>query len=160
MPLIRVAGIRNGADAAAIEAAIRRCDPAAAIRADWASDLLDVASAKSAAALCGAVTEAGFACAPLRRRPPAFSPRDVLALLGRAVLFAALGAVAGAILGFAGMLAIVTYSPSCHVASDEGACAMGIPVASAGCAGIAALLAAAATMVRGALRLARRAGRG
>jgi len=114
--------LRGPADHAAVEAAIRRCDPAARTWTDWSQGLIAIASAAPRHALLGAVQQAGFAAMP-QRRPAA--PIRAGGVLLRIVLGGVLGLVAGLALGVALGLGNSALNPNC---SGSGDCAIGVGV--------------------------------
>jgi hypothetical protein len=152
---LHVVGIGDPAAEAAVEIALLACDPQARIEADWATGLVDIASPAAPDALCAALLDAGFIAAPVKSGRPRIRFRDLVKLAARALLFALLASVGGAIAGLIAGVANVVWNSECHSGGDEGACAMGIPLIAIGFAGIAALAAAAVTLARGAFRLHR-----
>lgn len=155
MALLRVVGVRDRASEDAVLAALRACDPEAAIRPDWTQGVIEVESARSAAELCEAIMGAGFIAAPMKRRPNLASGGDIWRLVGRTVLFAFLAGVGGVIAGAAAGILNLLVNPECHSGGDEGACAMGIPTMAVLAAFLGAVIAAGITLARGAWRLHR-----
>lgn len=154
MALLRILGVPDRAAQLAAEAALRAADTQAVIKADWITGVVEVTGVVRAEALCAALQQAGFIAAPLTHRPGLIGARDILWLLLRALGFALAGGAGGAILGTGLGILNVVLNPSCKAAYDEGACAMGIAMIGVGMAVIGAVLAAAMTLIRGAIRLA------
>ena len=148
-----MAGIKNELDANRVEAAIRGRDPAAIIKIDRARGMVDVTSVNSAADLCDAIQDVGFIAKPVKSVPGMLSFRDTARLLLRALLFGVLGALGSAIVGVgAGVLNLETNS-ECWSPTDEGACAMGIPLFAIGFGFVGGGICGAITLVRGGIRL-------
>ncbi len=115
-----VSGLRGPAEAAAIAAALRRCDPVAQVWTDPAQGLVAVASAAPVKALAAAMTQAGFPARPTGGRPGS---------VGRALLFGVLlglgGLVGGLVLGWVVGLGLYAANPEC---GRPGSCTLLAPV--------------------------------
>jgi hypothetical protein len=156
--LLRITGVRDPAASAAVAAALHAHDPNCRISGEWRDDLVEISSASTPETLVAVLRDAGFVAIPLQARPRPTDVRGIAGLAGRTVLFAVLGLVGGAILGLVAGIANDMFSPECHSAHDEGACAMGIVTFPVGFAVIGAMAASIVTVVRGALRLYRARG--
>ncbi|HSI41564.1 MAG TPA: hypothetical protein VLA00_13555 [Xanthobacteraceae bacterium] len=151
---LAVSGLIDPAEAARAEAALRKLDPAAQITVALEQGLVSVRSDRTADALCAALEAEGFAAAPSRRRPRRLTFDRVAPIIGRAVLFALLWTVLGAIGGFGAALLNMAINPQCG-AGDSGGCAMAIPAIAVLFAMFGAALGALVTLVRGVLRVLR-----
>jgi hypothetical protein len=153
--LIRVVGLKDEVSAAATIAALRTCDPKAAIKVDHQRGLIDITSAVSVAELCAVLHNAGFIAAPMKFTPGTWNARDPLRLLLRTILFAVSGAFGGIIVGVGVGILNVVLNPDCTSGGDEGACAMGIPLIAIGFAVLGGGITGGITLVRGGIRLHR-----
>lgn len=115
-----VSGLRGPAEAAAIAAALRRCDPVAQVWTDPAQGLVAVASLAPAKALAAAMAQAGFPARQTGGRPGS---------VGRALLFGVLlglgGLVGGLVLGWVVGLGLYAANPEC---GRPGSCTLLAPV--------------------------------
>jgi hypothetical protein len=153
--LIRVVGLKDEASATATIAALRTCDPEAAIKVDHQRGLIDITSAVSVPELCAVLHDAGFIAGPMKFTPGTWSAGDTLRLLLRTFLFAVPGAFGGTIVGVAVGILNVVFNPECTSGGDEGACAMGIPLIAIGFAVLGGGITGGITLVRGGIRLYR-----
>jgi hypothetical protein len=150
--VLAITGVQGPADAAAVEAALRRCDPAARSWNDWPRGLIAVQSAAPPAALCAAVQAAGDGV--LLRG--AGRPRGGIAgIFLRPLLYAVLGAVVGVLVGVGLGLANAFLNPDCTAPGSSGGCAIGVGLFGIGLGLIGLPVGAVAGLVHG---LARRYG--
>lgn len=122
--VLSVTGIRGPADAAAVQAALQRCDPAARFWTDWPQGLVAVESGVPAATLRAAVQGAGYGV--LQRSGPGTPRISVGGVLARMLLYAVLGAVLGLALGVGLGLANTMLNPDCTRPGSSGGCAIGV----------------------------------
>ena len=153
--LIRVVGLKDKTNAAAIIAALRTRDPEATIKIDHQRGLIDVTSEASVPELCAVLHDTGFIAAPIKSTPGEWSANDTLRLLLRTILFAGLGAFGGTVVGVGVGILNLTLNSDCTSGGDEGACAMGIPLIAIGFAVVGGGITGVITLVRGGLRLHR-----
>lgn len=150
--LLSVSGLRGPADHAAVLAAIRQRDPAAAVWTDWPRGLVAVQTDWPPEAMRLAVQDAGFITAWLAHPPLIPDARGLGAVLARLIGHAFAGFVLGGLLGAAAGIANLALNPVCGSPGDSGGCAMGIPAMAIG----TAVLCAAAGAVLAVVRTARR----
>ena len=153
--LIAVVGIKDELDADRVEAALRARDPSSIIRIDRTRELIEITSSVSASELCEVIQDAGFIAKPVNLSRGAWSFGDTLRLLLRAVLFGVLGAIASAIVGVGAGVLNLEIDPECASATDEGACAMGIPLFAVGFGVLGGGICGGITLLRGGIRLIR-----
>ena len=153
--LIGVVGIKDELGAGRVEAVLRARDPSCIIKIDRARELIEVTSSVSASELCDAIQDAGFIAKQLKFVPGAWSYRDAARLLLRAFMFGLLGALGSGIIGIGAGILNLEINPECSLPTDEGACAMGIPLFAIGFGFLGGGICGAATLVRGGIRLAR-----
>lgn len=122
--ILAITGLQGPADAAAVEAALRRCDPAARFWTDWPRGLVAVQSAAPAKALCAAVQGAGFG---VRQQggPGAGRGGSIGKALLLALLFGVLGLFGGLVLGWVVGLGFYAANPEC---ARPGSCTLMAPV--------------------------------
>ena len=149
---LAVHGLRGPADQAAVEAALRRADPAAGVWTNWPRGMVAVVSAAPAEALRLAVQDAGFLARQVAAEAALADPRSAGAAIGHAIGFGFAGFVLGGLGGGVAGLLNLALNPVCQSGGDAGGCAMGIP----GFVVAAALLGAPAGVL---LALLRQAGR-
>ncbi|MEO3470709.1 hypothetical protein AAFN86_02500 [Roseomonas sp. CAU 1739] len=124
--ILSITGLQGPADAAAVEAALRRGDPAVRLWTDWPRGLVAVQSAAPAKALCAAVQGAGFGV--LVRGGAGAGRGSIAGIFGRMLLYAVLGAVAGLLLGIGLGLANSMFNPDCTRPGSSGGCAIGVGI--------------------------------
>ena len=123
--VLAITGIEGPADAAAVQAALLRCDPAARLWTDWPQGLVAVESGAPAAMLRAAVQGAGYGV--LQRSGPGAPRAGAGGVLGRMLLlYAVLGAVLGVALGVGLGLANSMLNPDCTRPGSSGGCAIGV----------------------------------
>lgn len=122
--VLAITGIEGPADAAAVQAALLRCDPAARLWTDWPQGLVAVESGAPAAMLRAAVQGAGYGV--LQRSGPGTPRAGAGGVLGRMLLYAVLGAVLGVALGVGLGLANSMLNPDCTRPGSSGGCAIGV----------------------------------
>lgn len=125
--ILAVTGLQGPADAAAVDAALRRCDPSARLWTDWARGLVAVQSAAPAKALCAAVQGAGFGVL-VQGGPGAPRRGSIGKAIVLALVFGALGLVGGLVLGWIVGLGFYAANPEC---ARPGSCTLMAPVFSA-----------------------------
>lgn len=120
--VLAITGVEGPADAAAVQAALMRCDPAARLWTNWPQALVAVQSAAPAKALCAAVQGVGYGVlvrgGPRRRG-------SIAGIFGRMLLFGVVGLVVGMGLGIAFALGNSMLNPGCR---GSGNCAIGLGV--------------------------------
>lgn len=121
--VLAVPGLRGPAEQAALLAAIAACDPAARCWTDWSRGLVAIASAMPAPTLLAGVRGAGFAAT--LAQGPARRP-GLAGVIGRVLLYAALGGVAGVALGAGLGMANAMFNPDCTRPGSSGGCAIGV----------------------------------
>lgn len=124
--ILAITGLQGPADAAAVEAALRRCDPSARLWTDWPRGLVAVLSAAPAQALCAAVQGAGFGV--LVQGGPAAGRGSIASIFGRMLLYAVLLGVVGLLAGIGLGLANAMLNPECTRPGSSGGCAIGVGV--------------------------------
>ncbi|MBR0673566.1 hypothetical protein [Neoroseomonas soli] len=145
--VLSITGLQGPADAAAVQAALMRCDPAARLWTDWPRALVAVQSGAPPTALCAAVQGAGYGVL-VNGGPRARG--SIAGIFGRMLLFGLLGLFVGMALGIGFGLANSALNPNCR---GSGNCAIGVGVFG----GLGAFLGAPAGAVVGLLvGLARR----
>jgi len=112
--LIRVVGLKDKTNAAAIIAALRTRDPEATIKIDHQRGLIDVTSEASVPELCAVLHDTGFIAAPIKSTPGEWSANDTLRLLLRTILFAGLGAFGGTVVGVGVGILNLTLNSDAH----------------------------------------------
>jgi len=150
--LIAVVGIKDESAANRVEATLRGRDPSCSIKLDRVRELIEVASSVSASELCDAIQDAGFIAKPVNFVPGTWSFRDVVRLLLRAVLFSVLGGLGSAVVGIGAGILNMEVDPACSSPTDEGACAMAIPMFAIGFAFLGGAICGGITLVRGGIR--------
>lgn len=146
--LLSVGGLRGAADQAAVLAALRACDQAAHVDADWSRGLLIVQSDQPPEALRLAVQDAGFIAGRLTHLPREVTARGAVAVLMRIIGFGFGGVVAGTLLGAFGAMALIALDSSCKGSGNSGGCAMGIPVFAIGAGMLGGVLGVLLAVVR------------
>lgn len=121
-----ITGAEGPADAAAIEAALRRCDPSLLLWSDWPRGRVAVRSTAPAGALCAAVQGAGYGVLVQRVDGTPARRGSVAGIIGRVLLYAVLGGVAGVLAGVGLGLANAVLNPDCTRPGSSGGCAIGV----------------------------------
>ncbi|MBW6396980.1 hypothetical protein KPL78_03925 [Roseomonas sp. HJA6] len=122
--VLSITGIQGPADAAAVQAALLRCDPAARLWTDWPQGLVAMETAAPAAMLRAAVQTAGYGV--FQRSGPGAPRGSVGGIFGRMLLYAVLGAVLGLAAGVVLGLANSMLNPDCTRPGSSGGCAIGV----------------------------------
>lgn len=131
---LAVHGLRGPADQAAVEAAIRRRDPAARVWTHGPRGMVAVESSVAAEELRLAVQDAGFLARQVAAEAALADPRSAGAAIARAIGFGFAGFVLGGLGGGVAGLLNLALNPVCHSGGDAGGCAMGIPAMTIGAA--------------------------
>lgn len=122
--VLAVSGVAGPRDQAAVLRAIAGCDPAARSWADWSQGMVAVATAAPAAALRDAVQAAGYGAAIVRTGRGG----GAASVVGRVILYAVLGGVAGVVLGAGLGMANSVLNPDCTRPGSSGNCAIGVGI--------------------------------
>ncbi len=122
--ILAITGLAGPTDAAAVDAALKRCDPAARLWTDWPRGLVAVKSAAPAKALCAAVQGAGFGV--LVQGGGGVRRGSVAGIFARMLLYGVLFSVAGLLAGIAFGLGNSMLNPDCTRPGSSGGCAIGV----------------------------------
>jgi len=147
--VLSITGAHGPADAAKVEAALRRCDPGAQFWTDWPRGLVALRSAAPASALCAAVQGAGYGV--LVRSGPA-ARGSVAGILGRIILYAVLASVLGGVVGVGLGLANSMLNPDCTRPGSSGGCAIGVGLFGIGLGLLGIPVGAVAGLIHGLVR--------
>ena len=120
--ILAITGVQGPADAAAVQRAVMRCDPAARVWTDWPRALVAVQSAAPARMLCAAVQAAGYGV--LIEGGPA-ARGSIAGIFRRILLYGLLGLAIGLALGVGFGMANSLLNPNCR---GSGNCAIGLGV--------------------------------
>lgn len=125
--VLAVSGLAGPADQDAVLRAIAGCDPVARSWADWPRGMVAVASACPAPVLRDAVQAAGYPAAIIRAGVRGRGG-GVASVVGRVILYAVLGGVAGVLLGAGLGIANSLLNPDCTRPGSSGGCAIGVGI--------------------------------
>jgi hypothetical protein len=121
-----ITGAHGPADAAKIEAALRRCDPSLLFWSDWPRGRVAVSSRAPAQALCAAVQGAGYGVLVQKADGTPAGRGSVAGIIGRVLLYAVIGGVAGVLAGIGLGFANAMVNPDCTRPGSSGGCAIGV----------------------------------
>ena len=126
--ILGVTGVLAPADAAAVEAALRRRDPTIRMWTDWPRGRVAIQSAATAKTLCAAVQGAGYGVLVQRADGRPANRGSIGGIFGRVLLYAVLGAVLGVAVGVCIGLGNSLLNPACTRPGSSGNCAIGVGV--------------------------------
>lgn len=120
-----VQGKTTGKGIEAVEAAVRRLDPAATVVADPLEPFIDVTTIAETTDVLEAIQSCGFIAALSKGGRTIRQGGNIFTVIGASLGAALFGAILIPILTLLGVLVLTAFNPVCGTPGDSGGCAMG-----------------------------------